>query len=352
MEVPKSYHDKVDAVLDSLEKKREAEEEKTPAHPEKKYPRMRKRTVQIAVCILLAAGLIAVARYQAKANIFAVFQETIMKFFGIETEEEAEDIGVGSNQEQIKSKAELVLELQQTVIDGHNIYLLVQVTAPGNIRFTKNTAFSYTCFCRGENYNSNNLLAGPRSCDLFEVDEEKKNIAYYIACINFTQEIEEGSMVTACFQDLRENPSDENSEVLAEGMWSVTFPAYKTVRESIVIDGKPDMDFPYINTRALVQKIEVTPLGITFSADISSFPYEDIAVSDTTVALRLKMIDGSEIIIRSHDSGEEEYIKNGGTEISERGENVYQTDIYEFADLVDMNKVVGIYVEDLYIPVG
>ena len=57
------------------------------------------------------------------------------------------------------------------------------------------------------------------------------------------------------------------------------------------------MVFPFVNTTATVEDIEITPLGMTLVSDVSRVPFEDLGISDTTIAIRLKMIDGSEIDI-------------------------------------------------------
>ncbi|MCM1499380.1 MAG: hypothetical protein NC124_13015 [Clostridium sp.] len=44
-----------------------------------------------------------------------------------------------------------------------------------------------------------------------------------------------------------------------------------------------------------IKEISITPLGMTVVSDITLADYDSLGVMDTTVALRLKMLNGSEI---------------------------------------------------------
>ena len=347
VELPASYHKKVDSTLKSLEEQEEV--------PQKK--RNKKWVVRVAICLACIVGLISITSLDAHANIFEEFKESFMDFLGLTSEDETTDgakqeiTGVESEKIYTESKPDLMMEAQEVVVDSHTIYLLVKITASSGIEFSEDVGFDYFCFCEGDNYNNNDLLSGARSCELLEVSEQRPNMATYVASITFDQELEEGTNVTAYFKDLERNPYSDNPELLVEGMWSITFPVNKTVTEQISIEGTPDMVFSYINTTAVVDYIEVTPLGLVLNADVSNFPYDELGLSDTTIAITLKMIDGSERPIVSCADGES-FIQSGSRYFEQDGDKSYQQDTLEFTEAISLEKVCGIYIEDLYIPVG
>lgn len=266
-------------------------------------------------------------------------------------EGEAEKIGVGSNETNTKSKPDLMLELKETVIDSQTVYMLVKITAPADIQFEKEISFDYFAFSHGENFNSDQLISGATSCELLEVMEQKQNVATYVVSLSTEEELEEGEQITAYFKDLKLNPNGENPEMLVEGMWSLTFPVESTVTENIVIQGNEEMKFPFVKASATINKIKITPLGMTVEADVSEVPYEELGISDTNIALRLKMLDGTEKLVMSHNPEDTWIVDSGSNSYSENeGKNI-QKSKYEFSEKVDTKKIAGVYVEDLYVPV-
>lgn len=285
---------------------------------------------------------------EANANIFENFKMTIMDILNIGEK----DSSVKSNKTQIESKPDLMLELQETVIDSHNIYLLVKITAPANVEFGEDIAFDYFAFCSSENYNSDDLIGGAKDCCLLETMEEKPNVATYVVTLSTNTDLQENDCVTVCFKDLEVNPFSNDPEMLVEGMWSISFPLEITVRDNIVIEGSADMVYPFVNTTAVLERVELTPLGILICSDVSRFPYEKLGLSDTTIAVKLKMLDGSEQMIMSHDSKDDLMIDSGSVEYCEEDGRTYQKDTYSFREALDINRVVGVYIEDLFIPVN
>lgn len=94
---------------------------------------------------------------------------------------------------------------------------------------------------------------------------------------------------------------DADPKLLINGVWSLTFRYNPTVTDHIEREGNADMIFPFINTTAQVKGIELSSFGILVCADVSNFPQDELGISDTTIAIRLKMIDGSELTVVSHD---------------------------------------------------
>lgn len=337
---PETYEKKVDDILQSIEKQEKASVQKR---------RNPKWVLRAALCLVCIVCLISISTIDVHANIFETFKASIMDFLGLTSEEAAEQAGVENEKINNVSKPDLMMETREVVVDSHMIYLLVEIKASSSIEFAKDVGFDYFCFCAGDNYNTENLLTGARSCELLEVNGDKPNVATYIVSIAFDQELEEGSNVTAYFKDLERNPYSDKPELLIEGMWSVTFPVNKTVTEQVLIEGNADMVFSYQNTTATVDYIEITPLGLVLNADVSKFPYEQLGLSDTTIAIKLKMIDNSELVIVSHLPGEG-FVECASTCYEQDGNKSYQQDTMEFTEVISLEKVCGIYIEDLYIP--
>lgn len=342
IEVPASYDEKVDKILLDIMKK-------GPILEEKRNSRPLLRLAVFLLCIFCAVSLYTI---DANANIFAAFKETIMDFLGRgNSEEDIANLGVESEKQSVESKSDLMMELQESVIDSHSIYLLVKMTASSGVRFEENVLFDYFCFCKGTNYNSNQLIGGAISCELLEISEDRPNIATYVVSLVFDETLEEGCEVTACFRDLTKNPYSSSPELIIDGVWSLTFYYYPTVTDHIEIEGTSDMIFPFINTTAEVMGIELTPFGILVRADVSNFPSDELGVSDTNIAIRLKMIDGSELTVVSHDFEEQGYTQGGSISFSNEGDKTYEQVNLEFTNMIDIGKVVGVYIEDLYVPV-
>lgn len=343
IEAPTSYDEKVDKVLLAIMKKDEAVLEK------RKSSRLVPR---LAVCLLCIFCVISLYTMDVHANIFSLFKETILDFLGRgNPEEDIADMGVESEKLSVGSKPDLMMELQETVIDSHSIYLLVKVTAPSDIRFEDDILFDYFCFCKGTNYNVDQLLGGSRSCELLEVSEDCPNMATYVVSQVFDEALEEGCEVTACFKDLTRDPYSSCPELLIGGLWSLTFYYYPTVTDHIELEGGPDMVFPYIDTTAELTSIELSPFGILVCADVSNFPCDELGISDTTIAIRLKMIDGSELIVVSHDPEKGGYTQGGSISFINEGDKTYQQANLEFTNMINIARVVGVYIEDLYVPV-
>lgn len=339
--IPKGYDDRIEDVLQKIPK---AQEEYT-----KKNRWMHKRKLAIAFCLICILSVLGGVVMEANANIFDTFKLTIMDILNIGAEDEK--LGVESKNEQIQSKPDLFLELQEVVTDNQGTYLLIKITAPTDITFSKKISFDYFAFCEGENYNADKLIGGGRDCYLLETMEGKPNVATYIVNLTANMEEFEGKKLTAYFKDLTLDPNGEDPQLLVEGMWSITFVSELTVKESIQIEGNSDMVFPFVNTTATVENIEVTPLGMTLVSDVSKFPFEDLGISDTTIAIRLKMIDGSEIDIMPSNPDKKWIVENGSIEYIQTDGKSFQKDIYSFREAVDIAKLIGIYIQDLYVPV-
>lgn len=341
IEVPASYDEKVDQVLLTIMKKDETILEKREKN--RLLPR-------IAVCLLCIVCAVSLYTLDAHADIFSFFKETILDFLG-RGEENIEDLGVDSVRQPVNSKPDLLVELRERVIDSHSIYLLVQITAPADIRFEEDVLFDYFCFCKGANYNVDQLIGGAISCELLEVNEGTPNMATYVVSLVFDETLEEDSEVTLCLKDLTKDPYSADPKLLINGVWSLTFRYNPTVTDHIEMEGNADMIFPFINTTAQVKSIELSPFGILVCADVSNFPQDELGISDTTIAIRLRMIDGSELTVVSHDPEQQGYTQGGSVSFMEEEYGTCQRVNLEFTNAINIGKVMGVYIEDLYIPI-
>lgn len=355
---PASYDKKVDDVLKQLKAEAAKEEAANEKEPTKKSEPKEERSTRkgrmkwvfrVAVALLFIGILTSVIAVRSEANFLEQFKRTLMDFFGMKYEDAA-DVGVKSRAKQVESKSDLMTELKEVVIDSHTIYLRMKITAPTDVVFKKEIGFEYFGFCTGNNYDANNVLGGSLDCKLMEVGGEKSNEAMYIVSICFDKELEDGTPITCFFQNLAENPYSEERKRLVEGMWSLTFSFERTVVDALQIDGGPEYAFSYIDGTAFVKNIELTPMGMVIQYDISDVDYDLMNVSDTTIAVKLLYLDGHEQVIVSHDPGEN-FLQSAGTSYTNEGDKVFQQGTLEFAEILSIADVTGIYIEDVYISV-
>lgn len=335
--IPQEYHQRVDEVLETISKDNENE-----SFPQKRYSLKIACTV-IAICLFFTGYLFFSNPKEAKADFLGTFVRTIMDFFGV-----SQDIGVKSDKDDSVAKRDLMIELKEKVIDSQNIYLMVQITAPPDVEFDENIGFDYFGFCRGTNYNSADLVPGSTDLRLLEV-LEKKNIASYIVSISTNEQLKEDEEVTVFFKDLMVDPYGDNPQQLVEGMWSVPFTISYTVSEEVTVKGTKEMSYEFLGTTASITELKLTPLGLSVVTDVSNVPYEEIGISDITIAIGIQMIDGSRQAVTSHD--EEEKIISGGGEcyVYQENEKAYIKYTYQFDNPIDTAQVIGVYVEDCYV---
>ena len=125
-------------------------------------------------------------------------------------------------------------------------------------------------------------------------------------------------------------------------MWSVTFVVEPTVTEEIVIKGTPEMTYSFLDTPAKVQKLHLTPLGLTLVADISEVDAELLGFADLSTEIRLKMIDNSERVVSSQDS--EVYTITGSSYYFENTDDqILLTGTYQFGSPISVAQVSGVY---------
>lgn len=347
MKLPEQYNKRIDEVLSSM--------------PEKELMLSQNKSfkgVFVAVfCLVLVGIIISTNITEVKAGFFEGFKLKIMDIFNIKDMDgsnvkEPDKLGIDSEEQNVTSKPDLMIELRETIADKKNIYLLVEVTAPASVEFDKDILFEYYAFCKGTNYVAENILGGAKTLELFEIQQNSKNRATYLISILSVDEIEEDTDITLSLKNLMRNPTSDNPEMLVEGIWSITFSVDHTVREEIVIDSYENIEFPFINTTAKLENVRITPLGMTFTSDVTNFPYEDLAITDTSISLRIKMIDGTEYIIESHDFEEMTFVSSGAINYVEDGNRWFKQSEYTFEEQIDVNKIMGIYVEDIFIPVN
>lgn len=341
-QVPQTYHEKVDEILEQIQ-------EDSVAAPRKK-PFVKAAVVIAALCLLITGYLCLSSVKVAEASFLETFKQTIMDFFGM-GEEESQQIGVESEKKHAVSKPDLMIELQEVVMDTQNIYAIVKITAPPDVEFKEGMTFDYFGFCEGTNYNVDSVLPGTRDCTLFEVMKDKSNVATFVVNISTGSQVKEGKEVTVFFKDLLDGPQyEEDTKVLVEGMWNLSFRAAYTNSKEITIKGTEDMQFPFSYSTADIKKIKLLPLGMTLIYDVSRVDADTRNTTDTSFTIRLKMIDGSEIIVTS-PKPEDDCLSNAGSidNYDKKGHS-YQKYVGQFKEAIDINQVLGIYIADYYVP--
>lgn len=340
MPIPDSYHEKVKEVLEKIE-----EDDPVPVK-KKRYP----VKAAAVILMLILAGSIAFSATRANAGFMELFTQNLLSFLGLE-QESSKELGIESRKQESVSKPDLMMELQEVVMDTQNIYAIVKITAPPSIEFNEKMSFDYFGFCEGSNFNAVNVVGGARSCELLEVSKEKKNVATFVVNVVTDEQIKEGKEVCIFFQNLIADPTETEPHVVVEGLWNLNFKAEYTKSQEITIDGTSDMSYPFLDTTATVKKIKLLPLGMTLKADVSNVPREELGISDTRLTIRLKMADGSELIVQSPDPDAKEITSSGSMSESEKGDRTYLKYVSQFEKAVDINQILGVYIEDLYVPV-
>lgn len=343
---PEQFQTRVDAVLAELP-------ERNPYEKEQKRARGKKPAVKYAA---IAAGVVIVfllflqTAQVANAGFLEDLKKTLLEFFHIEKQVASSEYGVESREEKVKSRPDLYVELKEEIVDKHSIYVLVHITAPTDISFDPQIGFDYFAFCKGESYNSDALIGGAKDCSLLQVEQDKSNEATFVVSISADETIEEDAPVTLYLKDMMRDPYQEDAEMLVEGMWSLTFPASYTVSKDVTIEGSADMKFEHDGGEVSLQKIELSPLGISVSADVTALGYADQAYSNaTSLPVTLCMVDGSRMVIYSSDPEESGNTSMGSDSYSQPDGKEILTSRYEFEKMVDVSKVIGIYVEDYYV---
>lgn len=340
-QVPDTYHEKIDKLLDTIQ-------EDNAVPPKRKS--FVKAVVILVTCCLIITGYMCFSNAEVvEAGFLEIFKQTIMDFLGM-SEDDSQKMGIKSEKEESVSKPDLMIELQETLMDSQNIFIVVKITAPPEIEFNEEMTFDYFGFCEGSNYNSSALVPGARDCTVLEVLERKKNVATFVVSISTDRQIEEGKEVTAFFQDLIAGPYEKSPEVLVEGIWSLSFTSSYTDSEEITAACTDDMKYSLLDWTATIEEVRLLPLGMTLVSDVSSVPIDILHTSDTRFTVRLKMIDGSEILVTSPNA-EDIMLSGGGSvaEYEEDGKTLHKY-VCQFDRAIDTGQVLGVYMEDCYVP--
>ncbi len=340
-QVPESYCEKVDEILEKIR-------EDSVVTPRKKIF-MKMIIVMAVICVIITGLLFSYNAEVAEAGFLENFKQSIMDYFGM-SEDELQDMGIEGDEKDAVSRQDLMFELQEVVMDTQNIYALIRITAPAGMEFKQGMTFDYFGFCEGTNYNVSNVVGGPRECNILEMMESKKNIATFVIDIAADRQIKEGKDVTVFFQNLIAGPYKDKPEVLVEGMWSLSFTASYTNSKEITVKGTDAMKYSFAGTTADIKKIKLLPLGITLISDVSRVDTDTRHTADTRFAIRLKMIDGSEKIVDSPNLEDDILVDSESVEDYDRKGRTYQKYIGQFKEAVNIDKVLGIYIADYYVP--
>lgn len=342
IKVPENYEKKIEEILIGL-----PAEKQTTRYGKRFGAR---RIIQLAVCILVIVGIGILGVTSTDANIFESFKKTIMSFFESEDGSAPEKLGVKSQQNYAQSKSDLMLELRESIIDRNSIYLLVKVTAPADVVFDSDVGFEYFAFYKEQTQESKELLGGVTDCRLLEVLEEE-HAATYVVSLSTTEEIVDGASLYVTFKNMMQDPNGDDAQLLVEGLWSFAFTADYTVTEQLSAEGVADKRLLFLEDEATVRSVVVTPLGMELSVWITQKDYELAAVSNDRLDIRLKMLDDSEAVLMCHDiEVETPYISSAGMEFSENEEGPCVTYQFEFEQVQDLKQVLGVCVDDVFVP--
>lgn len=340
-QVPDSYYGKVDETLAKIKEDYVA--------PPRRKPYV-KAALYIMILFVMIGGILLLSETKsAEASLLEAFKQTFFDFFGLD-EKESETKGIESEKKTAVSKPDLLIELKEVVMDTQNIYAMIKITAPPDVEFKEGMTFDYFGFCEGTNYNVSGLVPGARECELFEVLDGKDNVGLFVVSISTDQQIAEGKDVTVFFENLIAGPYEDKPEILIEGIWSLSFTAAYTNSKNITVEGTDDMRYSFAGTTADIKEIDLLPLGLTLISDVSKVDIDTLNTTDTRFVIRMKMIDGSEIIVESPNLEDESFVSSGSIGQYEENGRVYQKYVGQFKEAVDISQVMGIYIADYYVP--
>ncbi len=338
---PDSYHERVDGTLAKIK-------EDYVAAPRRKP--IVKAALYVMVLFVMISGILLLSDTKsAEASLLEAFKQTFFDFFGMD-EKQSEITGVESEKKTAVSKPDLLMELKEVVMDTQNIYAMIKITAPPGVEFKEGMTFDYFGFCEGTNYNVSTLVPGVRDCELFEVLDGKDNVGLFVISISTDQQIEEGKDVTVFFEDLISGPYEDKPEILIEGIWSLSFTADYTNSKDVTVEGTEDMKYSFAGTTAEIKEIKLLPLGLTLISDVSKVDTDTLNTTDTRFVIRMKMLDGSEIVVDSPNLEDECFVSGGSIGQYEENGRVYQKYVGQFKEAIDISQVMGIYIADYYVP--
>lgn len=334
--IPESYHKKVDDILTQIKA------EDKPVKPKRTTHRV--LFAILFLCLILTGVFTFSATGTAKNGFFDSFKNSILSFLGMD-EDTGEELGIQTKKESQKGKPDLMIELKEVVMDEQNLYAVVKITAPSSISFTKDMTFDYYGFCEGENYNPSSMVSGAKECTLLEVSKAHPNVATYVIRMAADTPVKEGKNVTVFFKDLIPKPA-KKPEVLVEGMWSLSFVSTYTKEKSLTIRGNKTTTYSLLGVPVTIQKIKLTPLGMTMVTDVTSIPVDTLNTSDTRITIRLKMLDGSEKVVETPDANAKMLVSGSSILQYEKKGKTFRKYTAQFEKAVNPSLVLGFIIED------
>lgn len=85
--------------------------------------------------------------------------------------------------------------------------------------------------------------------------------------------------------------------------------------------------------------------------DVSNFPYDELGLSAATVKLSWKCWMEANWSFRAVIRKRQDLFREGSRSFEKGDEKSYQQDTMEFQGMINISKISGIYIEDLYVPV-
>ncbi|MBO6108520.1 MAG: hypothetical protein J6P16_03840 [Eubacterium sp.] len=336
LHAPEGYNERIDNILDSLPEKTKSNNKRT------------HRAVKIAaaVAFVMAVCALIFTRTQVKAGIFELFGKQILSYLGVNSDD-TDESGVHSHKVHTDSEPDLSIRMQELVMDEHHIYLSLIVSASPDVVFTNDVTFAYFGVCKGESYNPDDLIGGATSCKMIGkvTDDENENSAQYIFSLSTEEKLKEDEPMVAFFHDLTQDPNGASPKTLVNGKWKINFLSSVTVSKKKVITADRSVSYPILGKKAHVEKISITPLGITVTTDVSEIPFDELGVSDIRLDMTMQMIDGSEIVLGYRDGSVSSDISESSIATEKKGNKSYAKYIFSFKEKINPDMYRGLIIE-------
>lgn len=315
--VPEGFHNRVEETLNQIS------QEKTSRNFSKK-----------ALCVLIAAIVLALGGITAIASGLFTWDDKMIELFGADKEQQQKLIEKGVTQKENVFAIDngLTIKLVQTLQDKKYMYILLEVTAPQNIKLSGDNLFEDMGI---------DLSGGRISCSggfIAGSDSSVSNKGYFQYWINKKSHTDMNNTdINLHFKNLQYNTGKLNMKTILEGEWNLSW-------KSVFKDSTQYFDlnkrFNLSGYDVLVKKVELSPLSMTIY-----FDGKDLKSMEKAEGVKLDKLDMLEPInfkgIKNKDGNKINIISGQGEGGFEQATGDYMVSL-SFDKLIDTENVEGL----------
>ncbi len=233
---------------------------------------------------ILVAALVAVFAFATTAFAAEIFQwdARLSNYFGIDNHDSAGLSGGGMNVGVSDENGGVTIEAVQTIGDGNNMYILLDVTAPEGQTIYPESGFEMI-YLRVDGVTSMGY-----SCDMLEDENENDNKATFLFAMDANRKIND-KMINIKFSDLRHYIIG-SGEMIADtpGEWELE---WKLDYEDISTKYEIGKELAVKGEIADVKSISISPIALNVEIsgsllDVPRTPEEGDLIAITAITLK------------------------------------------------------------------